>query len=88
MYALVSLGPSYFAIIFTLMTEVIALYIQVTILQIGVMQFEKPIGIVPKTCWSLILSLFDLSFYELSKEYIGGSWFWNRRRLRAGRCKT
>lgn len=38
-----ALGPGSFKISLVLLTEVIALYMQVTIIQIGILELEKPI---------------------------------------------
>lgn len=69
--------------IFALLTKVVALNMQITMIQIGVPEFEKPIQIVSKTYWSPILSLFNIDLYKLSGRYISGGWLWSKKRLRA-----
>lgn len=60
-------------IIFKLLTEVVILHMRVTIIQIGISELEKPIEVVLRTWWSLILGLFNAGLNELSEEHIGRS---------------
>lgn len=49
-YAFMAQSPDGFEIIFALLTKVLALYMQITIVQIEVIRFERPIKIIPRTC--------------------------------------
>ena len=65
-YAFVTLRSSNLKIVLILLAEVIALYMQMTIVEIGVPGFEKPIKFVSSfTSWGLVLDPLDTSFYEL-----------------------
>lgn len=51
--------------------EVIALHVQMTLVEIGVLGFEKPIKFFPNFAnWDLLPDLLDTSPYELLEEVI------------------
>lgn len=74
-----------FKVVLALLTKVVALYIQLTIVYIGIPRFERPIGIICKACW-VVPSLLNIGFNKRSKEHIGWRWLKSKRRLRAWGC--
>lgn len=57
--------------VLALLTEVVALHIQMAILYVGISEFEKPIIIVSfRPGWCLVSSLFDIDPYKLLEEDI------------------
>lgn len=69
-YMFVFLDFNGFKIVFTLLTKIIIFYIQVIIVKIRVIKLKWPISFVFKPCKSLVLSLFNISFYKLYKKYV------------------
>lgn len=63
---LVSLGFDSFKMIIALLTKVVIFYIQVTIVEMRVLVFEKLIGVIFKVYW-VILDLLNISLYKLFK---------------------
>ncbi len=80
--------------VLALLTEVIALHMRITIVQVWVLRFQRPVGIVPRSyiwgwgCWgrwSLGSDLFDTSPHEPLEKVI----VWRRSGSRSGcRYKT
>lgn len=48
--------------IFILLTKVVILYVQIIIVEIGVLKLEKLVRIIPKAGW-MVPELFNASFY-------------------------
>ena len=62
-------GPSSFKIIFTLLTEVIAVHVQFTIIYLWYLSLKGSLAL----CWRLFRSLvwLQVGFYELFEQFIG-----------------
>lgn len=86
--ALVSWGPSWFKMILVLLNKVVVFHMQVTIIQVGILIFDRPIKIVYRIYWSLVFSLFDVGLYELSEKHISRGLLRSRKRLRVGGYQT
>lgn len=66
-YMFNAFGSDCFKMIFALLTEVVALFMQVTIKQVRISSFERPIEIFFGPCWHLFLGLLNTGFNELSE---------------------
>ena len=70
-YALMALTSGKLKMVFALLTKVIALHIQMIIIEIGVPRFEKPIKFVPSfaNC-SLVLYFLNTNSHKLLEKVI------------------
>lgn len=60
-----------FEMIFIFLTKVLAFYMQVYIIKIGILGLDKYIRVFMKICLRLVTSLFNAGVDNLSKLYIG-----------------
>lgn len=71
-YVLIPLGSNSLKIDFTLFTEIVAFYIQFTIVKIKVSAFERPVKVVFWLCCyqCLDFSLLNIGLYKVSEQYV------------------
>lgn len=59
--------------VFTLLTNVVTFYVQVTIIKIEISEHKNSVRVVSRTCLHLVSSLFNANLYKLSEQHVSGS---------------
>lgn len=57
----------------TLLVKVIALHMQIAIIKVGVLKFERPVRAISVYC--VVSSLSNIDLYELSEKLVDRGWF-------------